>query len=440
MAQLYKEDSIGLLSANVRSYLKRTNRVNKEIINTVKETPHEFVAYNNGLSLIATGVNSSAQTSGDFTVINKLSNFLIVNGGQTTATLYECKNDRLDLSKIIVPAKLSIIKNAASSEYLISNISIYSNSQTAIKKSDPPSNSKFYKSFEALSKAIWAKKNMVEYHCFFERTNGQYNTLKRMHSLKSDPFITLNPEKSKFTKLQLAQAIVSWEQHPDIVCKGQEKNFEFFNGVVSDLSSGVVDEKYFKASYALILIYRKLDQLIKKMKLPYKSNLVTYSLAFLSFKCDGYFDLLSIWEDQTISNSLETILEEIIIKVYEKLIDSPTNYPDIRMWSRKPECWSHIKENLKDYNIEKALDKWEFFPENSAKIFIDSNLQNIQVWKDLENWVRSNNVQLSDSQINMIHGMPAVLYKGRISKRQEFFAKSIFLLAVESGYDYNKTY
>lgn len=437
LAQLYKEDSVELLSANVRSYLKRTNKVNKEIINTVRETPHEFVAYNNGLSAISTKIRTKDTGSKDFVFIEQLDNFLIVNGGQTTATLYECKNDKLDLSQITVPAKLAVIKNLDSSEYLINNISIYSNAQSAIKKSDPPSNSRFYKAFEELSKNILAEKEMKSFHCFFERTNGQYATLKRMHPNKTDPFISMNPEKSKFTKLQLAQAIVSWEQMPDLVCNGQEKNFVYFNSVVNCIPLNTINEEYFMASYSLILLYRKLDQMIKKKKLPYKSNLVTYTLAFFSMKCDKQYDLLKIWKNQDIDAITETLLSEMIDDVYEVLIDSPDNYPDIRMWARKSECWERVKSITKSYVMEQSAFPWEFFPENTAKIFIDANFMNVQVWKDLEQWIISSGCKFNESQIRMVHGMPAIIYKNKFTKRQEEFAKSIFLLAAEKGFQFD---
>ncbi len=438
LAQLYKEDSIGLLSANVRSYLKRTNKVNREIINTVRDVPQEFVAYNNGLSAIASNVKLNSKSKNGFVYIDELFNFLIVNGGQTTASLYECQNDKLDLSEIIVPAKLSVIKKTASSEDIISNISIYSNSQTAIKKSDPPSNLRFYKRIEELSKSILAKKDMKEFHCFFERTNGQFNTMKRLHSQKSDPFLIVNPEKAKFTKLQLAQAIVSWEQIPNLVCCGSEKNFEYFNDVVGVINPNIINDNYFKVSYSLIIIYRFLDQKIKKFGLPYKSSLVSYSLAFLSLKCEKKLDLLKIWEEQSIDLELESVLTEIINDVYEYLIDSPDGYPDIRMWSRKAECWNHVKEISKTYSIPSYDHEWELFPENNAKLFIDQNFMNIQVWKDLESWITKNSDAFNSSKINMIHGMPAIIFKGKVTKRQENFAKSIFLLAVEEGYEYIK--
>ena len=98
---------------------------------------------------------------------------------------YIYKNDGLDLNEVLVPVKLTVIKNNQNIEELINDISIYSNTQTAIKKSDPPSNLKFYKLFEELSKTILAKNKFQEYYCFFERTNGQYNTLKRINSKDS---------------------------------------------------------------------------------------------------------------------------------------------------------------------------------------------------------------------------------------------------------------
>lgn len=439
LAQLYKEDSSGLLSANVRSYLKRTNKVNREIVETVRDAPHEFVAYNNGLSAIATSISYTGD--GIFKTINELSGFLIVNGGQTTATLYECKNDKLDLSQITVPAKLSIIKNSVSTEYLISNISIYSNLQTAIKKSDPPSNSKFYKIFEEISKTVLAKKNLIEYHCYFERTNGQYNTQKRLYTKNIDSFIKLNPEKSKFTKLQLAQAIVSWEQLPEIVCRGQEKNFAYFHSIAKYLNTKIIDETYFKGSYALILIYRKLDQIIKKLKLPYKSNIIAYTIAFLSLRCNKKFDLLKIWNDQHINTDLETLLNGITNDVYNMVTDSPKEYPDIRMWSRKTECWDHVKTIRKQYFFPAFETVWEFLPENTAKVFIENNIKNKNLWYDLEKWIQESGVSFNTSQTNMVHGMPAVIFKDekgfkKITRKQEAFAKQIFLLAVEQGFKF----
>ena len=38
------------------------------------------------------------------------------------------------------------------------------------------------------------------------------------------------------------------------------------------------------------------------------------------------------------------VLNQLINDVYEKLIESPSSYPDIRMWARKIECWENVKK------------------------------------------------------------------------------------------------
>ena len=53
LAKLYKDFKSRLLEGNVRSYLKRNQKVNSGIAKTIETTPSEFVAYNNGLSTVA---------------------------------------------------------------------------------------------------------------------------------------------------------------------------------------------------------------------------------------------------------------------------------------------------------------------------------------------------------------------------------------------------
>lgn len=441
LAKLYSKESTTLLSANVRSYLKRTNKVNAQIIDTVKYAPTDFVAYNNGISSVASAIEAS-KINDSFYVINKITNFLIVNGGQTTATLNECKNDGLDLNEVLVPVKLTVIKNNQNIEELINDISIYSNTQTAIKKSDPPSNLKFYKLFEELSKTILAKNKFQEYCCFFERTNGQYNTLKRINSKDSNSFSCLYPSKMKFTKLQLAQAIVSWEQMPNIVCMGQEKNFQFFNSNVKYFKD--IDANYFKNSYSLILLYRRLNQLIVNKKLPYKSNLIAYTMAFISYKYSKNFNFKEIWDNQGVPNSFDHVLNEIIEDVYSKLIDSPSSYPDIRMWARKIECWENIKTINREYNFNFAKETYDFLPKNDAKSYIDieGNLKNASLWKILSQWNNEKNF-FNKRQKTFILAIPTLIYKElngkkKMTKKQCDYAKDVFLLAVQNGFNYSE--
>ena len=296
LAKLYKEDSIRLLESNVRSYLKRTAKVNAGILETVKNTPEEFVSYNNGISAVATNISMANDSSphSKFVSISSIDNFQIVNGGQTTATLYECLKDKLvdELHKIIVPVKLTVVRNIGNAENLIRNISIYSNTQTAIKKSDPPSNLPFYVTIKQLSQSVVSTVDQHSYMCYFERTNGEYDTEYRRNN-GSKKFILTNPKDKRFTKIDLAIAINAWEQHPDIVCLGREKCFTFFNANVKKMLK-MPDEEFFKAAYANIIIYRKFDKIAKRLGLSYKSTVIAYTLSLISYIFSKKADIFSV--------------------------------------------------------------------------------------------------------------------------------------------------
>ena len=66
-----------------------------------------FLAFNNGLA--ATADHIELDSTGRNIV--KISNLQIVNGGQTTASIYHTwKKDKADISGIFVQAKISVIK------------------------------------------------------------------------------------------------------------------------------------------------------------------------------------------------------------------------------------------------------------------------------------------------------------------------------------------
>src|SRR5690606_31077456 len=96
------------LERNVRSFLQARGKVNKGIRKTILEEPHRFFAYNNGITATADYIDFEEAPDG--LKIRKVRNLQIVNGGQTTASLFHtAKKDKADLSGIFVQAKLSVI-------------------------------------------------------------------------------------------------------------------------------------------------------------------------------------------------------------------------------------------------------------------------------------------------------------------------------------------
>jgi hypothetical protein len=440
LAKLYKEDSVRLLEANVRAYLKKTSKVNSGIFNTIEINPNEFVAYNNGLTAVASDIEY--EKTSNFIKIKSISNFQIVNGGQTTATLYEGLKEKKieELNKILVPTKITVIKNRDASNMFINNISTYSNTQTAIKRSDPPSNLKYYVDIEKQANKTFVKSSDgLEYLCFFERTNGQYNTAKRREN-NSKPFNRKYPNKNKFNKIQLAKSMISWDQLPHTVSMGNEKNFEYFNKIVK-YQNIAIDEDYFKKLYGTIILFREIDKIVLKLKLSYKANVTTYTMAYLSYLTDKRINLVEIWDRQILPTSLKNIIVDLVPKIH-KIINNPIGrVVEPRMFARKQDCWNSVLDLDLEYNFENLVkDQQEFYINNESEVFINTkeNFENINIWNQLIIW-NTMYKKLADSQYRMVQTVKSYLDKGKtFTKRQKEYAIDIFLLSVNNGFNYKE--
>lgn len=111
-------------------------------------------------------------------VISKVKDFQIVNGGQTTASIYHTlKKDRADLSQIFVQVKLSVIKNRNNFGEIVSKIAEYANTQNKVSVSDLSSNKPFHIELEKLSRGIFTPHiagQSIQTKWFYERARGQY--------------------------------------------------------------------------------------------------------------------------------------------------------------------------------------------------------------------------------------------------------------------------
>lgn len=133
LANLYERFGSRLLEQNVRSFLQFNGKINKGIRETIKTEPHMFFAYNNGLA--ATADHIELDESGHF--ISKINNLQIVNGGQTTASIYYTqKKDKADISSIYVQMKISVIKKQEQFSEIVSRISRYANTQNKVNDAD----------------------------------------------------------------------------------------------------------------------------------------------------------------------------------------------------------------------------------------------------------------------------------------------------------------
>ncbi len=111
LADIYEQYGARLLEQNVRSFLQFTGKINKGIRNTILKEQHMFMAFNNGIAATAEEVTITDLPNNQGKAIAQVKDFQIVNGGQTTASVYHTwKKDKVDISNVFVPVKLTIVK------------------------------------------------------------------------------------------------------------------------------------------------------------------------------------------------------------------------------------------------------------------------------------------------------------------------------------------
>ena len=87
LANIYDRYGARLLEQNVRVFLQARGKVNRGIRITLENEPSMFFAYNNGIT--ATAEQVDIEDVGGRLLLHRLQNFQIINGGQTTASIYK---------------------------------------------------------------------------------------------------------------------------------------------------------------------------------------------------------------------------------------------------------------------------------------------------------------------------------------------------------------
>ena len=147
LADLYDEHGSRLLELNVRSYLQARGKVNKGILETLRDCPEDFMAYNNGITVVAEEV-VTGDLEGGHRGILALKGMQIVNGGQTTASIHRAaKEFAADLSRVFVQGKITVVDPIRFQD-VVPLISKYSNTQNKISTSDLSANHAFHVGME----------------------------------------------------------------------------------------------------------------------------------------------------------------------------------------------------------------------------------------------------------------------------------------------------
>ena len=366
LSDLYEKYGSRLLEQNVRCFLQARGKVNKGIRTTILNEPEMFFAYNNGITATAQKVEVRRSENG--LEIANIRDLQIVNGGQTTASLFHThRKDKASLEKIFIQMKLSVISESES-ESVVPRISEYANTQNRVNAADFFSNHPFHIRIEEFSRRIWAPAPagaLRESKWFYERARGQYaDAQSNLTPGEKKRFQAEHPKPQMFTKTDLAKFENVWDEKPTFVNLGAQKNFAQYAkriGQEWDRNPDSFNEFYFHRAIARAILFRKTEKLISAQPWyngGYRANIVAYTLALLSFYCqkrNQSIDFMKLWEIQFVPECTQQAIEVTARLVNDDITNPEAGISNVTEWCKKELCWSRLQGKVNE--LDKFIPK-----------------------------------------------------------------------------------
>jgi hypothetical protein len=359
LAEVYGLYGARLLEQNVRTYLQARTKVNKGIINTVREAPEMFFAYNNGLTATASAVSLEKLPNGQLAIAT-INDLQIVNGGQTTASILYAKDvAKASLDKIHVQMKLSVVPKELV-EQVVPKISRFANTQNRISEADFFSSHPFHLQMERYSRVLSAPPQqgaLVGEKWFYERARGQYRDgIAYSTPAEKKRYQIEFPKEKVIDKTELAKYVMTFARRPDLVSKGAQKCFMTFAQDTAKVwkdSQASLNESWYRNACSMALLFRWTDRAIGRSDWyladrGYKSQTVTYTLAWLSDQVvkegKASLDWNQIWNSQDVPEELQEIILKLAPQVAATIKKAPDHVRNVGEYCKFEECWTRISK------------------------------------------------------------------------------------------------
>lgn len=434
LSDLYEKYGDRLLEQNVRCFLQARGKVNKGMRTTILTDPEMFFAYNNGITATAREVITEPKADGIH--IKEIKDLQIVNGGQTTASLFHTsRKEKASLEKIFVQMKLSVV-DSEKCEEVIPKISEYANTQNKVNAADFFSNHPFHIRMEEFSRRLWAPPQqgaLRESKWFYERARGQYSDAQaKVSKAEKKKFLAEFPSSQMFAKTDLAKFENVWEDKPTYVNLGAQKNFAQYAKRIGQewaKSPHNFNELYYKRAIARAILFRKTERIVSVQSWysgGYRANIVAYTLALLSKLCADMgksFDFRKVWETQDITEEMMNAIEITAKVVFDSIMNPITGISNISEWCKKEACWDRLQQ--KSSELKSLL----------PKTFLNSLIDKDELLDDVTSAVKLQKVDNGIEAQKKVISIPAfgwreILDEGK--KRGLFTPMEIGILQVAS--------
>ena len=321
--------------------------MNQGIRDTIRNEPGMFGAYNNGITVYAEDLMTEELEDGTIG-ISKVKDFQIVNGGQTTASLYHTrKTFKSPLEDIFVQMKIMVIHESAKpeemsdnrlSDDLVPKIGRFSNTQNKIQMSDLNANDPPHPEIHSISLQLPAPDSTggtrISYW-FYEKSRGSWDEKRRLEAktvAQRRQFDQKFPRSQRFNKGDFARAWYSFHQKPHIVSLGPQKCFAQFNSnllkdelAIASQTPGYWPE-YFRRTVGLLVIWRALHIEVRRrvregIYQSYAQNILAYTISLLSRQMDRKLDLEKFWDSQEVPEPVMEYILHLADIAHEHIVD-----------------------------------------------------------------------------------------------------------------------
>ncbi|QZT37914.1 AIPR family protein [Halosquirtibacter xylanolyticus] len=403
LSLLYRNYGTKLLESNVRAFLQQAGKINKGMRETIQIEPGMFLPYNNGLS--ATAQNVVIETKDNQQYITSLKDFQIVNGGQTTASLFHTERKyKADLNRVYVQMKLTEIKDVTLKNDIVPKISRYANSQNKVSEVDLTSNHPFLQRLEELSRVTYAinpENRNKQTIWFFERVRGQYKESLNKEPTKSrkDAFSLKYPKNQIIIKSDVSKYQNLLALKPFMVSRGAQKNYVDFIKHIKEGEKDLPGRTYWEDLIANSLLFKAIDQQFgRKGKdaigdTNIKSHTVAYTISFFHHITKNKLNFEQIWNKQEVSQELIVELRKLLIVIYEYL--TSLNVALVSEAAKKEKTWEDILKQTKAINpMDMDVVKSYLITERDYRKRYAKDKDSLVVEAKLEKLARINNIGL----------------------------------------------
>ena len=205
LARLFNLNRLNLFRLNPRYFLTTKSVVNREILETLNsEDADNFYLYNNGVTATCSAIRDS-DPSGELML--EFDDFQIVNGCQTTVTLYEKwrqAGGAGNLEAVRVPIR--IIETPAAKQ-MAEQVARTTNRQNQMKQED-------FRSGDKIQAKLQAEFDKLSPRWFYEYKRGTWNTDFRTTRTRS-PYMGEPYAPRRIQMKDLAQACLAFQGRPD---------------------------------------------------------------------------------------------------------------------------------------------------------------------------------------------------------------------------------